>query len=379
MKEKLLFLLLVSVISVVLAVSCSDEESEDTGQANVKCNSNMDCGRDSYCDLENPKQDADLGMLVYYCKKRQLCATQADCPINWKCKVSEGFCITTKEADGILCKSNDDCQDPAFPVCNLATGECETPDGGGQGGESELPDSVEDEDSDPGTNDSEPEDSDSGKPDEDNSSTPEQNDNDNDKDTDTDDEDSSTPSVGEVIMSDGFESEEPAWTIVPKNSEAPCWEIGAPSGGPEEAHGGSNVASPMLAGSYAQNCNDLLQYNTAVSIPSTGNPEISFYAWVDLNGSGYVPTDYVEVLIKQEGKMWEETTGLYLSADTPSLLSALDNSRTKITKVLGTKYYKFTGDLSTYKGQTIELGFRFTSDDSDEGEGFFLDDIEIAH
>ena len=94
-------------------------------QRNIKteCKSNVDCERASYCDIENPVQDAELG-IIYYCRKRQVCSSQADCPISWKCKVSEGFCITNKEADGILCKSSDDCTDPAYPICNLASGEC---------------------------------------------------------------------------------------------------------------------------------------------------------------------------------------------------------------------------------------------------------------
>ena len=79
----------------------------------VSCTSNDDCNRDSYCDLDN-----------HYCHKRSTCSTQADCPMGWKCKESEGFCITNDEAETVLCKSNDDCKDPAFPKCNLVTGEC---------------------------------------------------------------------------------------------------------------------------------------------------------------------------------------------------------------------------------------------------------------
>ena len=365
MKEKFLFLLIVPVIFLVFAVSCSDEE-EDYSPANVRCNSNVDCTRDSYCDLDNPQQDADLGTLVYYCRKRQLCSTQADCPIKWKCKENEGFCITNKEAEGVLCSSNDDCQDPSYPKCNLATGEC-VPAGSG---DDELPDSSD-----------LPE-----QPDEDETDT--------DTDTDTDDEedlpdtavdtdtdtDTSDTSAGENILTETFEDDGENWTIVPASEEAePCWEIGAPTTGPAEAHGGEKVAATSLGGNYADNCNDLLQYKTAVSIPSTGKPEISFYAWVDLLGGASSPYDYVEVLVRKDGKMWEETTGLYLSADTPSATSALDSSRTKITKQLGPAYYKFTGDLSAYKGESVEIGFRFISDASDSVAGFYLDDVTVSY
>ena len=96
MKKKFLFLFLISVVFLVFAVSCSSDDEEGEVDAKTNCNSNLDCDHYSYCDLENPKQDAELGTLVYYCKKRQLCTSQADCPKNWKCKESEGFCITKK-------------------------------------------------------------------------------------------------------------------------------------------------------------------------------------------------------------------------------------------------------------------------------------------
>ena len=286
MKEKLLFLLLVSVFSLFLAVSCSEDEEEE-GAVNVRCNSNVDCTRDSYCDLDNPQQDAELGTLVYYCKKRQLCSTQADCPINWKCKVSEGFCITNKEASQVFCSSDTDCKDPAYPKCNLASGECE-PSNGGNDGESELPDSSEL----PEENDSEDQDT------SDNDSIDTGNDDSADT-TDDTDTDTTDAKIGETVVSEDFEDGGTKWTIIPASDEAdPCWEIGAPTTGPAEAHGGSNVAATALEGNYANNCKDLLKYSSAVSIPSTGVPEISFYAWVDLIGGNNSPYDYVEVIVK---------------------------------------------------------------------------------
>lgn len=366
MKEKFLFLLLVSVVALVFAVSCSDDE-EGESEAKTNCNSNVDCNRDSYCDLDNPQQDAELGMLVYFCKKRQICSTQADCPINWKCKENEGFCITKKEAEGIMCKSNDDCKDPNYPICNLANGECRS-----SGGEiSDNDDPLEDNDEDtPGTevddeeevNDNEP----SGK---------------DDDVSDNDADNSSDTGLGKTVMTEDFEDGGSNWTRVPAAEGTNCWDIGAPTSGPEEAHDGTNVAATTLDGNYLSNCRDLLYYNTSISVPSEGKPEISFYAWVDLIGNGYSPYDYVEVLVKKSDDMWELVDdGILLSADTPSSpLAALDNHKTKITKQLGTQYYKFTGDLSAFKGKSIDIGFRFTTDDSDEAAGFYLDDITVSY
>lgn len=344
MKERSLFLLFVLVVTLVFAAACSDDEDEEI-HGNTLCNSNIDCTRDSYCDLDNPQQDNDLETLVYYCKKRQLCSTQADCPMNWKCKESEGFCITNKEAEGVMCRSNDDCKDPGYPICNLANGECE-PVNGSENGDSGYEGADED-----------------------------------DTDTETgDDTDASDEKIGDAFLTEDFEAEEPNWTIVPASEGAPCWEIGTPTVGPAEAHGGKRVAATIIGGDYPDNCNDLLKYSDTVKIPSNGEPEISFYAWVDIIGIASSPYyDYVEVLVKKDGEMWETTTGLYLLAETPSPTSALDNSGTKITKELGTAYYKFTGDLSAYKGQNVEIGFRFVSDSSDHKDGFYLDDITLSY
>ena len=363
MRERFLFFLIVAA-ALFFCVSCSDDDDgTDEGKVNTQCNSNIDCDRNFYCDLEHPKQDEELGMLVYFCKKRQLCSTQADCPINWKCKESEGFCITNREAESVLCKSNDDCKDPDYPICNLASGECRSY--GDDDSDDEIPDY------DGGTETDE-------------DKEPEENDNDSaDKDDEVTDDDSDTsadPSLGETIMTEDFEEGGADWTIVAAAEENPCWKIGTPSSGPGEAHGGSNVVATNLEETYPANCKDLIYYNKSISIPSDGKPEISFYAWVDLVGTGISPFDYVEVLVKKSSDTWELVdSGLYLASDTPSQLSALDNARTKITKNLGTKFYKFTGDLSAFKGQSVDIGFRFTSDESDSAEGFYLDDIKVSY
>lgn len=370
MKRFLLFFMLISL--VFFAFSCSDDESEETTAASNQCNSNIDCARDSYCDLEHPQQDNALGVLVYSCKKRQLCSSQADCPIKWKCKESEGLCITEKEAAGILCKSNDDCEDPMYPICNIKNGECEASENESS---DTLPEENEndsdnaDSSGDSETNDDDSSDSDSGDS--------------GDSDTGTGDTDTDTGNEqpkGETIMIENFEEGGEAWTVEAANSEAPCWQFGAPTSGPEAAHGGDNVAATVLDGDYPAGCNDLIYYNTAIEIPSEGVPSISFYGWVDINGKGYSPyTDYAEVLVKQDTDTWGTVSGLHLSANSPSQLTALDNEKTKITKQAKEQYYQFTGDLSAYKGKKIQFGFRFVSDASDEASGFYLDDIKISY
>ncbi|HRZ80367.1 MAG TPA: immune inhibitor A, partial [bacterium] len=154
--------------------------------------------------------------------------------------------------------------------------------------------------------------------------------------------------------------------------------IGAPTNGPAAAVSGTNAAATSLSGNYTDNSNSLLVLNTPVTIPTSGTPKIEFMAWVNVEGNGYSPFDYMEVLVKRETDAgWPVLTGIVLSAATPSPLDALDNTKTKVTKKLGTAYYKFTGDLSPYKGKTVNIGFRFTSDASDNLEGIYLDDVTV--
>ena len=362
MKVKILLLLLVSVVFFVFIQSCSNDDSSQETSTPVQCNSQVDCARSYYCDLDNPQQDSELGTLVYYCKKRQVCSSQSDCPMNWKCMLSEHFCITDKEAETTLCKSDSDCRNEAYPKCNLSTGECESLGGETGDNEQEIPDiSTDDENFD----------------DSDNVPDDESGDEDNHGGNTTTDED--IP-MGLTMLSEDFESGTDKWVIVSTNEETPCWEIGTPTVGPEAAHSGEIVAASRLSENYLDNCKDMLYYDKEFSISNFGKPVLSFYAWVDLEGKGYAPYDYAEVIIKKSGEVWETINeGLYLSAETPSVLDALDNSRTKITKTLGTSYYKFSGDLSAYKGETIQFGFRFVSDDSNNATGIFIDDVELSY
>ena len=381
MKRFLLFFML--ILLVFFGFSCGGGESEQTEpEVNTNCNSNIDCKPNEYCDLEHPQLSEELGTTVYFCKKRTVCASQADCPMGWKCLTSRNFCITEKEAESndIWCKSDSDCKDPNYPKCNLGSGECQSPDGNSSDqsdsgdntlpdtGDSGLPDSGDDTE----TNDDDS-DTDSGSDNSDSGS--ETNDHDTDSDTD-----STEPAKDETIMTEDFEDGGSGWTIEPASAESPCWQIGAPTSGPGAAYGGQNVAATNLtANEYPNNCNDLLIYNTEISVPSEGAPTISFYAWVDLVGTVYKAEDYVEVLAKQGSELWEATSGLYLSAETPSPLDALDNKRTKITQYMKTNYYKFSADLSPFKGQTIQIGFRFFSDQSDSATGFYLDDVRVFY
>ncbi|HOB71054.1 MAG TPA: immune inhibitor A, partial [bacterium] len=180
-----------------------------------------------------------------------------------------------------------------------------------------------------------------------------------------------TGNSGTILVSEDFEDGGTNWTV------AGVWQIGAPTNGPLAAVSGSNVAATNLTGNYTDSANDVLMLNTPITIPASGTHVVEFMAWVNIEGGGYSPFDYAEVLVKRDTDTWQAISGIYLTASTPSPLDALDNTRTKITKKLGISYYKFSGDLSSYKGKTVQIGFRFKSDPSDNLEGIYIDNVVV--
>nr|HPG36523.1 hypothetical protein [bacterium] len=62
----------------------------------TSCKTTADCIRSQYCDLENPQESPITGAVSYFCKDRPRCLKMSDCPMNWRCLIEEGFCITDK-------------------------------------------------------------------------------------------------------------------------------------------------------------------------------------------------------------------------------------------------------------------------------------------
>ncbi|MBP5590276.1 DUF1566 domain-containing protein [bacterium] len=129
---KKIFVAFALLSAMVLMVSCGGGSSDSkTGSLYEKCYPNETCNKGLICDIENNV-----------------------CVKDW-------------------CKSNNDCTDPEYPVCNTKTGNCESSDGRKPGDES---------DSDSDTQDSG--DSDNGKPDND-TGNPEPTDTDSSSDADS--------------------------------------------------------------------------------------------------------------------------------------------------------------------------------------------------
>jgi len=394
----LIFGSFILILFMFLCQACGGEEEDDGGQtANIQCSNNANCARDSYCDLENPQMDPVLQTLVYYCRKRQICSSQAECPVGWKCLMSENFCITKEEASQVLCSSNSDCISLGYNAeCNRATGECYIP---GQEGDTApdsgdtVPDSGGDTmpdtgDSIPDTGDSVPDTGDS---------VPDTGDSVPDTGDSVPDTGDSVPDTGDTgdtdagyknitFFTDDFEN--PAnWKIaIAADSANPCWQLGLPTSGPEVAYSGSKVIATNLAGNYNDNCNDIIYFvnqenaSPLLYIPNSPVVRVEFYAWVSIVGSLNSPLDYAELLIMPEDSIWGAQSGVKLVAEgTASTNSALDSTGTKLTQQLGTAYYKFTGDISGYKGQKVQLGFRFVSDSSENDFGIYIDSLKLSY
>ena len=392
MKRRFFLIFGFILITVLFLCSACGGEEEDNGNqtANVQCSNNAGCTRDSYCDLENPQLDPELQTLVYYCRKRQICSSQAECPVGWRCLMSENFCITREEANQVLCSSNSDCVSLAYNAeCNRATGECYIPGQSGDtapdSGDTTMPDtgdSVSDTgDSVPDTGDSVPDTGDS-VPDS-GDSVPDTGDSLPDT-GDTGDTDDGYKNV--TFFSDDFEN--PAnWKIaMAADSANPCWQLGLPTSGPEVAHSGSKVIATNLAGNYSDNCDDIIYFvnpenaSPLLFIPDASVVRVEFYAWVSIVGSLNSPLDYAELLILPEDSIWGSQAGVKLVAEgTASTNSALDSTGTKLTQQLGTAYYKFTGDITGFKGKKVQLGFRFVSDSSENDFGIYIDSLKLSY
>lgn len=350
--KRSLFLIFGFILIPVLFLSCGGDEDEEGEQVvNVQCSSNANCSRDSYCDFDNPQQDPVLQTLVYYCRKRQACSSPAECPVGWKCLLDEHFCITNNEAEQVLCAKDEDCVSLGYNAkCNRATGKCYVP---GQEGDT-APDSG---DTLPDTGDSQPDSGDTG-----------------------------DGYKHVTFFSEDFEN--PAnWKIaIAADAANPCWQLGLPTSGPEVAHSGSKVIATNLAGNYSDNCNDIIYFvnsensSPELFIPDESVVKVEFYAWVSIVGSLNSPLDYAELLILPQDSIWGAQSGVKLVAEgTASTNSALDSTGTKLTQQLGTSYYKFTGDITGYKGQKVQLGFRFVSDSSENDFGIYIDSLKLSY
>ncbi len=315
------------------------EDDPGTGQGAVcdPANGDSNCNYAEYC-AEIEIKDSNgfpTGEVEYRCTLRDTCDPERqDCPIGWYCETT-GYCFkgTAPKPDN----------DTAVPDDTML------PDNG-------LPDSDATDMTFPDNDTAVLPDPDTAQPD-----------------TDTFDSDTVVPDTdtggGTLDFTEGFEGGVANWT------PAGDWQIGAPTAGPLAAHGGTNCAATNLSGNYSNGANAMLTLTTQLAIPGgAAEPVIEFYAYVDTEGTSVYMQDYVELLVKKQTDTWESATKAVFITGPSSLL----DSSTK-TKIGGKSesWNLFGASLTPFKGQTVQIAFRFRSDAEITASGIYIDDIHI--
>jgi hypothetical protein len=139
------------------------------------------------------------------------------------------------------------------------------------------------------------------------------------------------------------------------------WESGVPTSGPNSAHSGTNCAATVLAGDYDDNTSGRL-ISPAFAVPAADqNPRLRFWQWYNFNAS-----DFGQVQIKVGTNVWQALSASYGG-----------NS--------GGTWSRSSFDLSTYAGQTVQIGFYFESHsnpywpyNTSVGPGWYVDEVTLV-
>lgn len=153
-----------------------------------------------------------------------------------------------------------------------------------------------------------------------------------------------------VVFEENFEGNISGWTVSGK------WAIGTPNSGPGGCHSPVNCAATGLTENYTDGADDWL-ISPSITLPTlstiTSQIKLRFWEWFEIE-SGY---DFGKVKISTDGgNTWNE------------LDSRSGNSDWRERVV----------DISAYAGQSIQIGFHFTSDHSGTFAGWYIDDIQIV-
>jgi hypothetical protein len=155
--------------------------------------------------------------------------------------------------------------------------------------------------------------------------------------------------AGERLWAEDFEAGWGAW--FPSQG---VWEVGTSSLVP--ARGGSLCAGTILGGNYP-NSTDTRLIGPQISLPSvTGSDRLRLKFWQWLQAE--LSRDFATVEVSTDsGVSWTALTG--------SLTMG------------GSQWTRVDADLTPYAGQTVQLGFHFTSNSNTTQMGWYLDDLSI--
>ena len=153
----------------------------------------------------------------------------------------------------------------------------------------------------------------------------------------------------DVIWQQGYEGPglPSGWSV-----EGGVWETGGPLVGPTSAFEGQGVAGTDFGGSYPASSDAMLVRDTTFIVPPTDlDPRLQFVHWFDL------ADDFGHVEIQIEGGTWT------------ALRSFTSTAGVWIIESI---------DLRPYAGRSARLRFRLESNETDQGQGWYLDNIKLV-
>jgi hypothetical protein len=173
-----------------------------------------------------------------------------------------------------------------------------------------------------------------------------------------------------MYLNGGFEDcASSGWTLTGE------WQCGAPTSGPNAAHGGHGVIATQLAGKYSNN----LSYSSCnatspvIDLSQAVTPKLSFYAWIDTEGGTTYVTDGFNLKISVDGG----TTYAIVNSVTPAYPDTAGSENAWGGH--GSTWQKFSADLTPYIGHAnVKLRFSFYSDTSSTYAGVYVDDLVVA-
>lgn len=337
MKDRSTILLMTLLLSGVLLVwqACAAPEDDGPGTGADTCdpaNGDADCNYVEYCAEVDVTDENGFptGDVKYECILRDTCSyDMQDCAIGWYCS-EDGYCFkgTAPKPDNE--QQPDDTTDTTLP--DTAIPDTAQPDD-----DAAIPDTVQ-------------------------------------PDTDAAQTDQTVPdtdTTGVTLdFTEDFESGSDKWTL------EGIWQVGTPADGPLGCHGGTSCAGTNLSGNYPDNTVAKMVLSQQITIPtSIMEPVIRFYAYVHSEGTQMGMMDYVEVLVRKSVDNWDSAAkAVFTIADT----GLTDNAtKTRIGGNGGGTWHLFEASLTPFKGESIQIAFRFTSDEFTNAPGIYIDDIEM--
>jgi hypothetical protein len=164
--------------------------------------------------------------------------------------------------------------------------------------------------------------------------------------------------TGEVPPMNWPESFEDAVASDRWTADFGVWELGVPTSGPGITLSGNRCLATILSGDYTEDRNSLVQSQPFVVPPAEGGPRLCFWHWWSFNKN-----DGGRVQIStNNGESWQPLSATY-GADS------------------GGRWTRTCFDLQAYSGQTVRLGFYFSSynftGSPDVAPGWYIDDLMI--